>query len=439
MTKAILLSVAFALMPYHCLFAENEQHLSLQELFEMADNGNTDIGAKRIDLQVAEQQKSVARTARLPQINASLTLSYLGDGTIIDRDFSHATRDRLPHFDNTLAVELYQPVFAGGAINSGIKLAETQSQLANVGLQASRNDIRFQVVRNSLELMKSRNLLEVYIENIRLTEKLISEMQARRDQGVVLKNDITRYELKLSSLGYDKLATENAIKICNHNLTSLLGLDSDVEIYPEMPESFANLNTNSANEWLNVAQANAVPLQSLRLQGDAARLGKKIAQSEYFPKVGLVAVDNFLGPVTFEVPVIDKNYNSWFLGVNVKWNISSLFTTAKSTRKKSLEIEHISQESLATSDAIDRQIREAHTLYTQAIDRLEIERKNMQLATENYNVVSNRFDNQLALLTDMLDASNARLEAGVRLVNAEISAKFYYYQLHYIAGTLTNL
>ena len=73
------------------------------------------------------------------------------------------------------------------------------------------------------------------------------------------------------------------------------------------------------------------------------------------------------------------------------------------------------------------------------MERLEIERKNIQLAQENYAVVSNRFDNQLALLTDMLDASNALLDAGVRLVNAEISAQFYYYQLHFISGTLIAL
>ena len=64
---------------------------------------------------------------------------------------------------------------------------------------------------------------------------------------------------------------------------------------------------------------------------------------------------------------------------------------------------------------------------------------NVRLAQENYEVVSNRFDNQLALLTDMLDASTARLDAGVRLVNARISTYYYYYQLNYIAGTLIQL
>lgn len=149
--------------------------------------------------------------------------------------------------------------------------------------------------------------------------------------------------------------------------------------------------------------------------------------------------DNLLGPVTFEVPALNKNYNAWFVGVNLRWNISSLFTTGRSVRKIKMEMEHNALRRQAVEQKLGRRITEAYTLYRQSQERLGIERKNVQLADENYDVVSNRFDKQLALLTDMLDASNARLDAGVRLVNAEISTLFYYYQLHFITGTLAEL
>jgi len=48
----------------------------------------------------------------------------------------------------------------------------------------------------------------------------------------------------------------------------------------------------------------------------------KIAKSGMLPKVALVAEDNFSGPITIEVPVIDKNFNYWFAGVGVSYNIS---------------------------------------------------------------------------------------------------------------------
>lgn len=439
MTKTINLLAAFVVTLMPGAYGQGVRQMSIGEIFGLADRQNAEIATADSRIATARQGEAVAQNARLPQLNASLTLSYLGDGTILDRDFGNATRDRLPHFSNTLGVELYQPVYTGGAISSGIGLAKKGTEMAENSRTMSINSVRMALATNYLELAKHRNLLQVYNENIRLTEKLIGEMKAKHAQGVVLKNDITRYELRLSSLTYDRLATENAIRIFNNNLVSMLGLDQSTEIIPDITAD-GNLNADGdAGTWMESAATNSPSLKSLDLSADMECLERKIAHSDYIPKIGLVAGDNFLGPVTFEVPVINKNYNAWFVGVNVKWNISSLFTTPRSTKKHDLALASIRNEREATTAHIERNITEAATLYRQAKERLEIERKNVQLADENYAVVANRFDNQLALLTDMLDASNARLDAGVRLVNAEISTRYYYYQLHFIAGTLTTL
>lgn len=413
--------------------------MTMVQLFELADSHNPDIGAADAKIAASRQGESVAKNAMLPQINASLTLSYLGDGTILDRNLSNATRDRLPHFSNTLGVEVYQPVYTGGAIRSGIRLADKETEMAVNSKEALANSIRMDIAANYLELAKQRNLLKVYDENIVLTEKLLTEMKARYAQGTALKNDITRYELRLSSISYDRLATCNAIKILNNNLVLLTGVDGSTDIVPDITNDGNFLSGSNDTPWLDVAQSNSPSLKSMNILTDMERLGRDIAWSEYIPKIGLVAGDNFLGPITFEVPALNKNYNAWFLGVNVKWNLSSLFTTPKSTRKHDLELHRIQIEKDAVLTGIERDITEAVALYRQSIERMNIERKNVQLAEENYSVVANRFNNDLALLTDMLDASNARLDAGVRLVNAEISARYYYYRLHYITGTLIKL
>lgn len=60
----------------------------------------------------------------------------------------------------------------------------------------------------------------------------------------------------------------------------------------------------------------------------------------------------------------------------------------------------------------------------------------MQLANENYSVTSNRYRNELALLTDMLDAGNTKLSADLALVNARIDLVYHYYQMRYVTHTL---
>ena len=60
----------------------------------------------------------------------------------------------------------------------------------------------------------------------------------------------------------------------------------------------------------------------------------------------------------------------------------------------------------------------------------------MQLALQNYGVVDNRYKNDLALLTDMLDASNIKLGAELDLVNARVNVVYNYLKMKYITHTL---
>ena len=77
MTKPFKLSVAFMLTVCQCVCAQEIRQLSIREMFSIADARNADIGAEEAKIAAARQGEDVARNALLPQINASLTLSYL--------------------------------------------------------------------------------------------------------------------------------------------------------------------------------------------------------------------------------------------------------------------------------------------------------------------------------------------------------------------------
>jgi outer membrane protein TolC len=64
------------------------------------------------------------------------------------------------------------------------------------------------------------------------------------------------------------------------------------------------------------------------------------------------------------------------------------------------------------------------------------QKKNVELAAENYRIVERRYHNDLSLLTDMLDASTAKLDAETRLVNAQVDVLYYYFQLKYLSGII---
>lgn len=413
-----------------------ERTLSLQQLFDLAEAGNSEIRASQIHADAARQGVDVAQASKLPDITAALDLSYIGDGTILDRDFSNAMRDKLPHFGNALSVNVYQPIYTGGAITGGIEMAQYNAIMADINLSQTRSGIRYQLAQSYLNLYKMLNLRKVYQENIEVTKRLIDNMRARHQQGTVLKNDITRFELRLSSLTYDLQTIENSISILNNNLVTLLGAEPGTKIMPDTTLINQPLNLNTEADWMQVAIANSQDLQAVNTQKEMARTSIKLAKADLYPTIGVYAADNLSGPVTFEIPAINKNYNFWTIGLSVSYKLSSLYKTNKKIKQSRIDLAHVTEMHTSVEDALQRKIHEAYVMSLQAQQMLETETTNVALATENYRIVDARFTNDMALLTDMLDASTAKLDAETRLVNARISAILTYYQLKYISGTL---
>lgn len=67
---------------------------------------------------------------------------------------------------------------------------------------------------------------------------------------------------------------------------------------------------------------------------------------------------------------------------------------------------------------------------------LRTREKSVELADENYAVISNRYENGLALLTEMLDAGSMKLSADLALENARINVVYNYYKMKYLTNTL---
>ena len=85
---------------------------------------------------------------------------------------------------------------------------------------------------------------------------------------------------------------------------------------------------------------------------------------------------------------------------------------------------------------VDNQVQQAYTLYQQSFVDLRTQQKSVELATQNYEVVNNRYLNQLALVTDMVDAANVKLNAELQEVNARVNTVYAYYQMKFASGNI---
>lgn len=410
--------------------------LSVEDLFNLAETNSRSLKVFDFAQQEAEQAIKVAQNAQLPSIDASLSGSFLGNGWIADRDFSNGEKAPMPHWGNNFALEASQVVYAGGAISSSIDMAKLKYKQAQLDKEKNRQDVRFMLVGNYLEMAKLYNQKEVYLKNIEQTKVLLSDIKAKQAEGLALRNDITRYELQLKSLELGLIQVENNILIINNRLITILDLDPEIiiEVDPNLLKAIPTMGENT--DWQQVAEAQLPVLQQAKLGIELSQKNERLVKSERLPSVALFAANHFDGPITIEVPAINKNFNYWYVGVSVKYNIASLYKSGKKDKLAKISTQRAIENEMLLKEDIQTDVRSAKIRYDESYTICETQLKSLQLATMNYETVNNRYLNGLALITDMLDASNSKLSAELDVANARINILFNYYRLKKATGTL---
>ena len=431
-----IMFVGLLLLGAASLANAQQQTLTIDQLFKTIEDNNAALRAQKSGVESADLGIESAKSKRLPDVDASLSVSYIGNVLLTDRDFTDVHGLHSPHFGNNFSLQAQQVVYAGGAINAGIRLAELGKRQAETGVRLTRQQVRFVALGQYLDLYKVDNQIQVYEKNIELTRQLITDIKAKQSQGMALKNDITRYELQMESLKLGLTTLRNNRSILNHQLCNTLGMGQDVRITPDTTVIGKVYARNDEQYWQNQGAMNSPLLEQSANAIRIAEQKEKIAKSDMLPKVAFVAADNFDGPITFELPPINKNLNVWYVGVGVKYNISSLFKSNKRVRQTAVETRQAREEHAVQAEQLNNNVQAAYVQYQQTYVELATQQKSVELARQNYDVMNARYLSQLALVTDMVDASNLRLNAELKEVDARINIVYAYYRMKYVAGDI---
>ena len=410
--------------------------MGINELFRICDENSKELKLSDIRVQEAEQGVKVAKSNWSPTLDLSVSASYLGSGVVMDRDFSNPINADIPPFGNNLAIEASQVLYSGGAFTAQIKMAELGVQMADLARSDNRQAQHFLMVSNYLELYKLRNQARVYEKNIELTQKLLRDIRSKHSEGVVLKNDITRYELQLQNIQLGLVRVQNAIAILNHNMVVTLGLPETTEIVPDtaflsnlpllVPESEWQADARESN--------NAIKLANLSVKQSEQK--QKLVQSDMIPKIALFAANKLDGPVLIEVPSLNKNIDYWYAGVGITYSFSSLYKSNRKLKKSKFETEREKEQQRLVQDQIEIAVNAAFTQFSESFSIYDTRSTGVILAQENYEVVNKRYLNDLALITDMLDATTSKLNAELMLENAKANIFYNYFKLKQLTNSL---
>lgn len=419
------------------LFAQKnlEKKITIAELFSLTLENNPTLSVSKANVKIAEQDVKVARNMQLPDLNISANALYIGDATILDKDFSNATKVDMPHFGNTYSLEATQLIWKGNIVRNTIQIKSLQEDLATLSYLSNEQNIKLLALGYYLDLYKLQNQASVYRENIELAEQRIRNINRFYDQGMVTRNDVIRGELQISNLNLTLQVIENNIQILNKQLTVAMGLPEETQIVADD----SALSEHPEISLLKIYQNDVKSHPSLLIAQKSVEIyetSEKITKSERMPTLAAFAGNSLQRPITTSSPVLDMYSNGWNVGLSLSYDIGSLYKTPKKIRLNKYEVERAEAQAYETEQMIGVAVNAAYIKYNESITQNKTLEKNKDLADENYRIMESKYNNQLAILLDMIDASNAKLDAELQYTNSDINIIFAYYKLLKESGKL---
>lgn len=410
--------------------------LTLTEAHKLALDNSYQLKLARTSVALYKQETEVEKLGRLPDLSTDFIYGYLSNADIWNTHFSDHQKAGLPHPLTLFNVTASQVVFAGDRINNAIRRSTLEEQIAFLRQEKDETDVKFLVTAQYLDIYRLLNERNVYINNTRLAKQRLQNILSLRGQGMVTLNDQLRTELTISDYELTTRKIANSIVELNNQLNAVLGLPDSVRLMPDTTLLSGVPSEKGLGAFLDDAYRENHELKISAREKDVAGMNIRLLKGERLPEVVLEAQSNLQRPFLNAIPAIDVYYNIWRAGFGIKYNISSIYQSPRKIRAGKLGLELSMQQDSLQRQNVEVAVKNAFIGYNQSQDELRTYRRDLRSAEENYRTVEKRYFNQLALLTDLIDATNTKTEAEIRVTNAEINTIYTYYLLLKTVGTL---
>lgn len=422
---AILLSIASvsAQQPLRLTQAECRQMaLAHSEELQQADNA----------VRQAELDRKIAATAYLPKVEGSAT----GDYMLPDMDMmGMELRMRGTYM---AGLSLTQPIYTGGKITTGHRLARIGEEAASEKFRMTRMDV----------LVGADNAYWTYIavgRKVRMLENYCAQMDTLYRQtetalaaGMATENDLLRIEAKRTELHYQLQKAQNGAELCQMSLCRIIGADFDTQIE-------AVDTTFSVSEPGRLAsEIDARPeLLLLEKQVAAEREQIRMARADMLPTVGLGVNYMYYGNVKLNgmadaggtmVPYTQEFRDGMGIAMlSVKIPIFHWGESRKKVRKAQYELRNAELDLQKNTKLLNIEVQQAIRNVQDGYRMVLTAEKGLQQAEENLRVMRNRYMASMAPLTDLLDAQSQWQQAESNLIEAQ--AQYRIYETEYLRST----
>ena len=337
----------------------------------------------------------------------------------------------LNQFTNRLSAQAF--VFTGWRAKNFFESAQFLQKAATLDVERDRIEVKNNIVSAFLNLLKLQTSKQIIAENGNVLRGRLNDVKNFVESGTALENDQLKAEIAVSQLNLTKSDLDNAIEVANFNLDLMLGLPTDTRIEVDKKLLFEEKSVSNLSVYL-AALATRSDIAAADLRRQATIKNVDIAKGAVYPTVSVGGNLYYNNPNQRVFPQQDAFKGTWDLGVQLSYNLTSLYTTKAQIQE--------AQANVAVSNAQKQQITEGAKMevntnfygYQSALEKIKLTEKVIIQAIENQRVMKNRYAAQVILIGDLLDADFLVLQAKLNLESAKTEAEAAYYKLQKSVG-----
>ena len=222
--KNIIISCCAALLYSLSVSAQQPLRLSQTECRKMALSHNEDLQRADNARKQAKLDREIAKAEFLPKFDASAVSAYM----FPDMDMMGAEiRMRGSYM---AGINLTQPIYTGGKIMTGNRLARIGEEVASAQYRMTRMDAVVEADNaywTYLAVGRKVRMLESYHAQM---DTLHRQTEAALAAGMATENDLLRIEAKQTGIQYQLQKARNGANLCRMSLCQIIGADFNTEI-----------------------------------------------------------------------------------------------------------------------------------------------------------------------------------------------------------------
>jgi outer membrane protein len=408
-----VLAVCIFVVPQIALSDNTPKILNLPQIIKEAIAVNTLVKSSGQETLAAGYAKKAQRTAFLPTFTASYEYKR-NDEQQSDPVFGITRLEEEYDFVATVT----QPVFTGFSLINEYKLAKLNLDFAKILEKQARLNLIFETKEAYFSLLKTQKFLAISLETVTQIKAQKNVAKNFFESGMSPYNELLEAEVELANAVHDVIAEKNNFRIALANLKRLLRRSENEDVRIADVLEYEPLAYNS-EYCFDMAEKKRPEIKIADLKIKIARQELKLSQKDFYPQISLTG-NYYQRGTEYDIKGGDgiSDIYLWDVTATASWDLWAWGRTYYSSREKQSRVKASQYQSEDIKDKIRFEVKEAFLRTIESEKYILTVKKAIEQAEENFRINKERYKEQVATSTDVLNAQTLLSKTKTNYFNA---------------------